>query len=233
MKVDWRAYPDNIGHKIFDGCFRCHDGKHRSDDSRVVRKDCSVCHEVQRPIAADGRGEVLEQRVPEHPVRLEGTHAELTCSACHTGGRAPESTCAGCHKRTQRFLEGKTTLPGVEVSPAAMAGVDCDSCHDPARLREREALAPRCDQCHDEGYGEMIDLWKEEATTGRNKALASLAPLKNNPKRSPELDRLLTQAQAALDEVDRAGALHNPPLADAVYEAVVKLAQTAPAPAGK
>ena len=28
MKVSWQAYPDNLGHKEFPGCFRCHDGKH-------------------------------------------------------------------------------------------------------------------------------------------------------------------------------------------------------------
>jgi len=29
MRVSWQAYPDNIGHKEFPGCFRCHDGKAR------------------------------------------------------------------------------------------------------------------------------------------------------------------------------------------------------------
>ena len=26
MKASWQAYPDNIGHKDWPGCFRCHDG---------------------------------------------------------------------------------------------------------------------------------------------------------------------------------------------------------------
>ncbi len=34
MKVSWRAYPNNIGHMIFPGCFRCHDGKHVSDTAK-------------------------------------------------------------------------------------------------------------------------------------------------------------------------------------------------------
>jgi hypothetical protein len=29
MKVTWRAYPNNIGHMIFEGCFRCHDRRSR------------------------------------------------------------------------------------------------------------------------------------------------------------------------------------------------------------
>ena len=28
MKVTWGAYPNNIGHTDFPGCFRCHDDQH-------------------------------------------------------------------------------------------------------------------------------------------------------------------------------------------------------------
>src|SRR6185369_13995299 len=30
MKADWRTHPNNIGHKDWPGCFRCHDGKHKA-----------------------------------------------------------------------------------------------------------------------------------------------------------------------------------------------------------
>ena len=32
MKVSWKNFPNNQGHRFSPGCFRCHDGKHRSDD---------------------------------------------------------------------------------------------------------------------------------------------------------------------------------------------------------
>ncbi len=38
MKSDWSKYPDNIGHMIWKGCFRCHDGDHQSDDGRRTTK---------------------------------------------------------------------------------------------------------------------------------------------------------------------------------------------------
>jgi len=41
MKVNWKNFPDNAGHMYSLGCFRCHDGKHVSDDGRVISKDCS------------------------------------------------------------------------------------------------------------------------------------------------------------------------------------------------
>ena len=46
MKITWGTYPNNLGHEDFLGCFRCHDGKHKSADGRVIADDCSTCHEV-------------------------------------------------------------------------------------------------------------------------------------------------------------------------------------------
>ena len=36
MNVDWRSYPDNIGHLEFPGCFRCHAGKHVDAEGQSV-----------------------------------------------------------------------------------------------------------------------------------------------------------------------------------------------------
>jgi hypothetical protein len=93
MKVDWRAYPDNIGHMMFDGCFRCHDGRHVSEGRQQLSKDCGTCHQF---LEAPGpqAPQIFRQGVPDHPVKLEGDHAQLKCSQCHTGGPAPERTCA-------------------------------------------------------------------------------------------------------------------------------------------
>ncbi len=46
MKITWGTYPNNLGHDDFLGCFRCHDGKHKSSEGRVINDDCSACHEV-------------------------------------------------------------------------------------------------------------------------------------------------------------------------------------------
>jgi hypothetical protein len=32
MKTNWRTHPNNIGHKDWNGCFRCHDGNHKTAD---------------------------------------------------------------------------------------------------------------------------------------------------------------------------------------------------------
>jgi nitrate/TMAO reductase-like tetraheme cytochrome c subunit len=46
MKIAWGTYPNNLGHDDFLGCFRCHDGKHKSADGKVINDDCSACHQV-------------------------------------------------------------------------------------------------------------------------------------------------------------------------------------------
>jgi nitrate/TMAO reductase-like tetraheme cytochrome c subunit len=46
MKITWGTHPNNIGHDDFLGCFRCHDGKHKAADGRIINDDCSACHQI-------------------------------------------------------------------------------------------------------------------------------------------------------------------------------------------
>jgi nitrate/TMAO reductase-like tetraheme cytochrome c subunit len=85
-KADWRVYPDNIGHKDWLGCFRCHDNKHQSVSGHAMpSSDCTSCH----TLLAQGKGAELEQLNArgfefKHP---DGElDADLTCSDCHNGG---------------------------------------------------------------------------------------------------------------------------------------------------
>jgi nitrate/TMAO reductase-like tetraheme cytochrome c subunit len=86
MKARWDDYPDNLGHLNFPGCFRCHDGKHRSPDGRVVSNDCDDCH----LILAQGPGgsrQTLDASGMEfvHPEDIGEAWKEMMCSECHTG----------------------------------------------------------------------------------------------------------------------------------------------------
>ncbi len=85
MKASWSAYPDNLGHMIWPGCFRCHDGQHKTDDKKLSIKanDCNSCH----TILAQGAGEEMNKLLPtgqkfNHP----GGDYDITCTDCHTGG---------------------------------------------------------------------------------------------------------------------------------------------------
>jgi len=86
MKASWDIYPDNIGHMIWPGCFRCHDGEHHTADGKhsVKASDCNTCH----TILAQGSGEDLNRLNPggqkfNHP---GGDEVDGACNDCHTGG---------------------------------------------------------------------------------------------------------------------------------------------------
>jgi hypothetical protein len=87
MKANWRAYPNNIGHKDWPGCFRCHDGKHQTADGKRMIKanDCNACH----LILAQGSGKDLEQLTPQgQEFKHPGDELDKgsLCNECHTGG---------------------------------------------------------------------------------------------------------------------------------------------------
>jgi nitrate/TMAO reductase-like tetraheme cytochrome c subunit len=85
MKASWKVYPDNIGHKDWPGCFRCHDGLHKTADGKraIKANDCNACH----TILAQGSGDELNKLTPrgqkfKHP----GDEVDGGCNDCHTGG---------------------------------------------------------------------------------------------------------------------------------------------------
>lgn len=82
MKVTWSTYPNHIGHFYTPGCFRCHDGKHKTAKGKVISKDCNICHTVisqkQENIPA---GTQVKDFV--HPVDIGDELMNMNCSECH------------------------------------------------------------------------------------------------------------------------------------------------------
>lgn len=46
MNMTWGTHANNLGHQDFPGCFRCHDGNHKSKEGRMITQDCSACHNL-------------------------------------------------------------------------------------------------------------------------------------------------------------------------------------------
>jgi nitrate/TMAO reductase-like tetraheme cytochrome c subunit len=107
MKTDWQAHPNNIGHLQSSGCFRCHDGEHKSNTGKVIRNDCNVCHTVlydsARPPEQNPRTGGFQ-----HPVDLGGLSGRK-CESCHQANKPFQHPlnlgdismfqCAECHPR--------------------------------------------------------------------------------------------------------------------------------------
>lgn len=112
QKSDWDSHPNNIGHKDFPGCFRCHDGKHLNQKEEAIRLECNLCHSI--PAVAgpqDFKTDIEISRGPEPESHLNSnwiaghrTHLDRSCDLCHTtkdpGGTSNTSFCSNsaCHQ---------------------------------------------------------------------------------------------------------------------------------------
>lgn len=88
MKASWKEYPDDIGHFNFPGCFRCHDGKHKTADGKMIRNDCDLCHSI----IEQGNATLMQRAVRglefKHPEDIGDDWKQAFCNDCHTGGLA-------------------------------------------------------------------------------------------------------------------------------------------------
>jgi hypothetical protein len=108
MKTNWETHPNNIGHLYSSGCFRCHDGEHVSNDGKVIRNDCNICHTVIYDSANPAASVTLGAF--KHPVDLGGLSGRK-CESCHKAnepfkhpvnlGDISAFQCVECHPKNQ------------------------------------------------------------------------------------------------------------------------------------
>jgi len=111
QKVDWDAHPNNIGHLNSPGCFRCHDGKHLTEQQAAIRLECNLCHAIPVVSASDefvsnieiSRGPEPQSHLNTNWIQLHRDSFDASCSSCHTtanaGGTQNTSFCSNsaCH----------------------------------------------------------------------------------------------------------------------------------------
>ncbi|MGO9417203.1 MAG: NapC/NirT family cytochrome c [Syntrophobacteraceae bacterium] len=89
MKAKWSDYPNEIGHFIFRGCMRCHDGKHKSGQGSIIPNDCLTCHTILEQ-GKNGPAETLDLDTGQefrHPVDIGKAWQQIWCFECHSGVR--------------------------------------------------------------------------------------------------------------------------------------------------
>jgi hypothetical protein len=118
MNAYWDSYPNNVGHKDFPGCFRCHDGKHLSANNQVIRLECNMCHSIPQVAEPGMPLPEISLAVKEAPESHHSTlwlaehryQFDTSCVACHTvenpGGSDNSSFCSNsaCHGRAWEFV---------------------------------------------------------------------------------------------------------------------------------
>lgn len=219
MRASWRTYPNNIGHMEFDGCFRCHDGRHVTDQGKVLRNECHICHtfltqpDPQRP-------NLVQEGDFTHPVPLEGLHATLRCTSCHDGGPQLPPTCAGCHAQTTalRTAQGPP-FERFGIGPEPMLDLDCADCHDLTGPLSPESLDATCTGCHDpeedERFDGLLAFWDESTRSRLESATAAVSKVRRLIEQSGDrsaqgaLRQWLAQNEPVLELLRKAGPLHN------------------------
>jgi len=92
QRIDWQTHPNNLEHKDFPGCFRCHDGSHLTGDEQAIRLECNLCHSV--PIVSDAKELVTNIELVRGPEPTSHTHT----SWITLHGQAIDTSCAACHE---------------------------------------------------------------------------------------------------------------------------------------
>ena len=158
MNVTWESHSNNIGHKDFPGCFRCHDGKHLSTDNQAIRLECNICHTIPQQALP---GQTLAPISAVAPTNEPDSHKSTTwlaehrfqfnasCATCHTvgnpGGSDNSSFCSNgaCHGTEWKYAglnapeirqlsqpprKASTGAPNPIPHPVN-ATTDCKICH--------------------------------------------------------------------------------------------------------
>jgi hypothetical protein len=136
--ITWKTFPNNVGHKDFPGCFRCHDGKHMNDKGEAVRLQCTLCHALPQVVAENGARSVQSTVSPdltppsshEEPNWMHDHRSQVdnSCAMCHgkiDWGASGGSFCSNpaCHGRKwpEMNLDAQAAAPADAAKPAAPA----------------------------------------------------------------------------------------------------------------
>lgn len=175
LKIGWTSHPNNVGHKDFPGCFRCHDGKHLAQDGSSIRLHCNICHSIpisylasQPPKTAE-LGELLlraqepQSHLATNFVRDHRFQANESCVPCHgpvAFGSDDKSFCANssCHGTTWPYVNLDAAFPHPIRLEGAHGKTLCNQCHqgvaNPAYVCANCHKSPAnhlpgdCAQCH-------------------------------------------------------------------------------------
>jgi nitrate/TMAO reductase-like tetraheme cytochrome c subunit len=108
MDIGWATHPDNLGHKEFPGCFRCHGGNHVSQEGDAIRLECNICHTIPEvtgpgqpaPVINVGRVAAEDARVQE-----PASHRNTNWLFIHRDEQvAQDAECTGCHNTSDAGL---------------------------------------------------------------------------------------------------------------------------------
>ncbi len=91
MNVNWKDFQSNIGHMQSPGCYRCHDGKHVSNDGKVISQDCNICHLITYQKTPFGSAQESSSGLEfVHPGGVDKIADTKNCVQCHGATPKPK-----------------------------------------------------------------------------------------------------------------------------------------------
>lgn len=174
MDASWTTHPDNLGHKEWAGCFRCHDGKHVNEKQESIRIECNLCHSIPVKNPADGSAPEVtltetyepESHVDTNWIARHRFEFDGTCEGCHTvtnpGGSDDSSFCANsaCHATDWKFA-GLDATGMIELTNVLAASLPT---YPETKLTWNDLVGPilaaRCVACHGGTAGLYLDSYQ-------------------------------------------------------------------------
>jgi hypothetical protein len=180
MEVTWTTHPNNVEHKDWAGCFRCHDGKHLNEQGESVRIECNLCHTIPLQAPADGSSVLMalsdayepESHIDSNWIARHRFEFDATCQGCHDvsnpGGSDDTSFCANsaCHATEWKFagldatrIVELTNVLSADLPKYPAAALTWDDLVGPI-------LAARCTACHGGTAGLHLDSYANALAGG-------------------------------------------------------------------
>ncbi len=165
QKSDWYSHPDNVGHLVFPGCFRCHDGKHMNGKQQPIRLECNLCHSIPDVTTAlnfktsieVGTGIEPQSHLSSTWIAAHNKVFDNTCANCHTtadaGGTSNTSFCSNsaCHGINWKYAGFNAPALKAAVQ-AQLPPTPTPSAPTNGPLTYNDTIGPifkaRCSQCH-------------------------------------------------------------------------------------
>ena len=159
--LSWTTHPDNLGHKDWPGCFRCHDGKHFTQDNKqAIRLECNICHTLPEVSTPGGPAPVIQVVQGDEPashktttwIAQHGAAFNSSCQACHdtnnAGGSDNSSFCSNsaCHGTDWKFV-GLDAPALAKIFPAPVLPKP-DPNAAPPQIPHPIGGSPDCQICH-------------------------------------------------------------------------------------
>jgi nitrate/TMAO reductase-like tetraheme cytochrome c subunit len=167
-------------------CERCHSNQRRHGETILSTNDCQTCHHPDKSINctschAQGPAQAILYKNVDFLHSVHSVEQNLDCLLCHqlkdgTFTIDPQmdcfschhplegKSCGDCHQTQNQILTGKRVLD-YDTIPGVMSYLQCTDCHVHLEQgKTKEIVRTSCENCHAQGYSEMLDEWQKEVT---------------------------------------------------------------------